>query len=45
MQHKLTQHITRLACATALAALCTATWAQDRVTFLTSWYAQAEHCL
>ena len=44
MQRKLTQHFTRLACITALAGLTTtATWAQDKVTFLTSWYAQAEH--
>ncbi len=44
MQRKLTQHLARLACVTALAGLtATATWAQDKVTFLTSWYAQAEH--
>jgi NitT/TauT family transport system substrate-binding protein len=44
VQRKLTQSITRLACATALAGLtATSAWAQDKVTFLTSWYAQAEH--
>jgi NitT/TauT family transport system substrate-binding protein len=44
VQRKLTQSITRLACATALAGLtATGAWAQDKVTFLTSWYAQAEH--
>ncbi len=42
MQRKLTQHLTRLACTTLLAALSGASWAQDKVTLLTNWYAQAE---
>jgi NitT/TauT family transport system substrate-binding protein len=43
MRLNLTQRIARIACATVLAASATASFAQDKVTFLTSWYAQAEH--
>ncbi len=35
--------LSRVAIATAACALASASWAQDKVTFLTSWYAQAEH--
>jgi NitT/TauT family transport system substrate-binding protein len=35
--------LTRLAVATAACTLASAGWAQDKGTFLTSWYAQAEH--
>lgn len=43
MHRTFTLYFARLALSLFVATVTTATWAQDKVTFLTSWYAEAEH--